>query len=982
VVVQLSRLSPKAQESRFEPAEEAAAPLVGRMRECEQLERALDLVGLRSSGVIEVTGEPGIGKSSMLGELAARAARRGFAVLVGQASPGLRHVPFGVRIEAFNEQAAKPAAERLSQVLADGARWPGAVLPGPARPGGNGRPQDGQAGQYQIYREVQRLLEELAAPGLVVVLDDMHWADEQTVELLGHLVRRSARAPVLIALAYRPRQASAQLRAATVGAISGPAPVRLRLGPLSEREAEEFIASRGSPARRRALYSESGGNPFCLDALARAADRHLPASQAVPGIGELPPALEAALLAELDALSPMARQVAKAAAVSGAQFCADCVVSSADLAESAVLSAFRELASHDLIRLTSSQLFAFRHPVVQSVVYQSANPAWRIAAHRRAAAALERLGAPATARAYHIERSADHGDLEAIEVLEDAARAVCGQAPATAAGWLQAALRLLPDIAVARPRRVIIMLALAQALGAAGQLWNCREMLHEALRLRPGLEGRRRAEAVTLCAITDRLQDRRTEGHALLRAELSGLPDQNTVAAATLQFELACNELSDGDTAGCRRWAEQALAATRGRAERPLRASLHGVMAMAAALAGDVPAAAAQLRRAVPLLDGLLDGELTERLDLAVRVGWTELLLDRPSDALGHLDRALALAQSRGQYLALPDLLVVRVMALCAVGRLAEAAVHADEAMDFALTSGSDEQRAGALAMCGWAATWTGDLKVARSAGEKAVELRASGYITALATRVVAEACLAEGDAAGCLGLIGSLGGPDLPAAAASSRVRWYELLTRAAIAGGRLDAAADWAQRAIEAAAPLGLPGRTAIARLAHAQVLAILAPRDGYELAIAAGDSLSSVGLVLDAARARLVAGAAMAASGAADLAAEELAAAQSAFSACGAARLARQTMTERRRLAAHSRRRVGQEGYGGLAALTRREREIAALVGEGLTNRAIAQRLYVTEKTIEKHLSNVFAKLNVTSRSQVAVTVVRASGAVGDC
>ena len=972
--MQLSGLSPRSARSGFEAAAEATAPLIGRKRECEELERLLDLVTLRSSGVIEVTGEPGIGKSRLLAELAARADRRGFAVLAGQAAPGHRHLPFGVRIEAVNEQAVKPAAALLSQLLLDGTQRADAV---PAEPSGNGQLTDGQLGQYLIYREVQRLLEELAAPGLLIALDDLHWGDEQTIGLLAHLVRRSARAPVLLALAYRPRQASARLRAAIAGTITGPAPVRLRLGPLSEREAKEFIAIRGGPVQRQALYTESGGSPFYLDALAAAADRQLQAAQADPGIGEIPPALEAALLAELDALSPLARQVAQAAAVSGAQFCADCVVCSGDLAESAVRTAFGELADHDLIRPVTSQLFAFRHPVVGSVVYQSANPAWRVAAHRRAAAALKRLGAPVAARAYHIERSADHGDLEAIAVLEDAAAAASDRAPATAAGWLQAALRLLPDSAAAQPRRVTIMLALAQALGAAGQLWDCREMLHETLRLNPGLAGRKRAEAVALCAITDRLQDRRGEGHALLRAELSALADRSTVSAATLQLELACTELSDGDAAGCRRWAEQAFAATRGRAERPLRASLHGLMAMAAALGGDVPTAAAQLRRAVPLLDGLLDGELTKHLDLAVRVGWSELLLDRPADALGHLDRALALAHSRGQYLALPDLLVVQVMALCAAGRLAEATARAREAMDLALLSGSSEQRAGALAMCSWAATWSGDLKVARSAGEAAVELQAGGYLTALATMVLAQARLAAGDA-DCLDLIESLGGPDLPAAAAPSRPGWYELLTRAAIAADSLDAAADWARRANAAAAPLGLAGRTAIARLAQAQLLALSVPRDAHELAIAASDSFSSVGLVLDAARARLVAGSALAAAGAAELAAEELAAAQSAFSAYGAAHLARQAMAERRRLAARSRRRGGQDAYGGLGALTRRERQIAALVGDGLTNRAIAQRLYVTEKTIEKHLSNVFGKLNATSRSQVAATVTRAGAA----
>jgi DNA-binding NarL/FixJ family response regulator len=90
---------------------------------------------------------------------------------------------------------------------------------------------------------------------------------------------------------------------------------------------------------------------------------------------------------------------------------------------------------------------------------------------------------------------------------------------------------------------------------------------------------------------------------------------------------------------------------------------------------------------------------------------------------------------------------------------------------------------------------------------------------------------------------------------------------------------------------------------------------------------------------------------------------------FAACGAVGLIRQAATDRRRLAARGPRT-------GLSTLTRREREVASLVSEGLTNGGIARRLYITEKTVEMHISHIFTKLNASSRARVAAAVASAS------
>lgn len=126
----------------------------------------------------------------------------------------------------------------------------------------------------------------------------------------------------------------------------------------------------------------------------------------------------------------------------------------------------------------------------------------------------------------------------------------------------------------------------------------------------------------------------------------------------------------------------------------------------------------------------------------------------------------------------------------------------------------------------------------------------------------------------------------------------------------------------------------------------------------------------------RARLLTGRVLAAQGETNQASAELNAVQADAAHCGARALARQAALERRRLAAWSSRTPPTPGHSNLPPLTGRQTEIAALVAEGLTNRQIARRLNITEKTVEMHLSNMFSKLRVTSRAAVASRFTRAT------
>ena len=192
----------------------------------------------------------------------------------------------------------------------------------------------------------------------------------------------------------------------------------------------------------------------------------------------MPASVALALTAELAALPDASRLVLEAAAVVGDPFEPALAAEAADVSEPDALRALDELLTRALVRPAgAARRFAFRHPVVRHAVYEGAPGGWRLAAHARAAAALERRGAGLVARAHHVEHAAQLGDEAAIDLLEGAARELQGPAPASSARFHAAALRILPDSAATRERRAAIQVALAEAQSAAGDRASARETL-------------------------------------------------------------------------------------------------------------------------------------------------------------------------------------------------------------------------------------------------------------------------------------------------------------------------------------------------------------------------------------------------------------------------------------------------------------------------------------------------------------------------
>ena len=285
-----------------------------------------------------------------------------------------------------------------------------------------------------------------------------------------------------------------------------------------------------------------------------------------------------------------------------------------------------------------------------------------------------------------------------------------------------------------------------------------------------------------------------------------------------------------------------------------------------------------------------------------------------------------------------------------------------------------------ALAVQAWVASLTGDRETSRKAARECIELLMGLMKNVASAGVASIAAAALVEIAECDGIVDlvvdRVGGPGLSMLAPSSKCQCYEILTRAELALGRLEEAEAWSQRAQAVTERVGLPIATALAHRAAAEVaLARVDLSTAVERAMSSAERAESAGARLDAARARMLAGRALAQTGERDGATTELTKALEEFVACGAKRLVDEASAELRRLGRRTRIRPTADPRGAkVFGLTARESQIAHLVSQGKTNREIAAELFVSERTVENHVAHIFAKLGVSSRTALAVTVAR--------
>ena len=381
----------------------------------------------------------------------------------------------------------------------------------------------------------------------------------------------------------------------------------------------------------------------------------------------------------------------------------------------------------------------------------------------------------------------------------------------------------------------------------------------------------------------------------------------------------------------------------------------------------------------------LSDEQLAGRIYVSFYLGLAELRLERAEEALRHANRGLEVGRLTGQGVTVTTWLGVTSHAALLKGQVADAARLGHAAIDTERLLANDWRTIWALEADALAAFWAGDSdRALASAREMATRAeRTHPFLSAPATVQLAGAEYAADDAASAHARLTALDAEPARRALDRNAAHGWELLIRSQLALGRTDDAKKTVARALSRAHAAGLPQQIATVRCAQAAVLLASGGPDraskpleeAVRLADEAGNPLLS-------ARGRALAAIALIARGDEPRGIGELTHAERTLFACGARREADAAARELRRLGQNIPRRTRPTTRrSGLAALSRRENEIAAEVASGKTNREVAAALFLSEKTVGNHLTRIFEKLDVHSRAALATLVGREAVAPAD-
>lgn len=913
---------------------------VGRAGLLRGVEELVDGGGPR---VVLLEGPAGIGKSRILQELARRLTERGATVLAGSATEFEQVLPFGAFVDMIE------AAGRAGIGFPEGA--------------GDHRQLSGLE-QIPFYRSIREAIDELDAPGgVLLVLDDVQWADEASLGLLEFLLHRPPGNLTAIITSYRTGTCPPRLTRA-LHALDEPA-THVRVPPLAQADVDEMFP--GLPSNSRRLLTEAGaGNPLYLRLLAELPVRSLGA------LGSADPLLDEAvdnllgetIRAELAGLAAEQNLVVRAAAVCGAEVGADLVAAVAQLPEDRVLDILDTLIGRGLLAARSGR-FRFTHPLLRAAAYGLSGPGWRIRAHRRAAEHLALLDAPLVLQAQHLQHSLRPGDTEARARLARAASSALASAPAASAQWFARVLEALPDTQDTERQRAKTQLLLARALLASGQLAEADEVL-EALRGRLGPD---HGETVILLAQCIRMRGRARHAYAML--EDSAARSQGS-DSGLIVIELALIDLMAGRIeSGVNRVRTLSRARgggdeTGGGHDRAVAAGCAALLALAHVGGGEIEEGGRGFDAADRAVDALSDDEFKTILEPAIPpLAWAAYLLERHDRALELLDRAIRVARAHGHIYALPHLYTVQAFCLTRQARLPEALAAAQDAEETAKAFGVTDMVPMARAVGLRCQLWMQGPDAVRDAWEEA---NSRPPVDSAWLRLSVSTTMVE---------VGFQAGFPLPADPArefelgqtrqfdpTQATRWA-YAAQVALAQGDVGRARGWAERGVATAERMDLDCQLGLACLALAEVE--LSDRNAKPAAHAARRAIEAfehAGIELQQGRALLVAAEVCALVDDMEGAGTQAAAARTLFAKVGAHWLERNAVRAGRRVAA--RRPHRREGG---PVLSERERQVAELVAQGLSNQEISGRLYLSTRTVETHVSRVLAKLGITSRSGVA-------------
>ena len=897
--------------------------IIGRDAELSVVQAFLDrpIEGLRAF-VIE--GEPGIGKSTLWLAGVAAARERSFHVLESRPAQAERTLPNVV----------------LGDVFADVAPDLVAALPAPRRRAFESAlllrdepeaPVDPRALGVAIHTIVTALADDRP---LVIAIDDDQWMDASSADTLRFALRRSAGRSVLLLLSRRIDVAPAL----ALEAVTEPVEVEhLRIGPLSVGAIQVLLRERlGSAVPRPVLlrvHEASGGNPFYAIELARARS----VDPAGDPSGPVPvPATLATLVAER--LAPLdARSRSALLLIAAHGRLPTGLLRSLEIAE-----ALEPAIAANLIE-TDGDFVRFSHALLASAIYRESLPAERRDAHRRLASVLD----DPVERGPHLAFGADGPDGDLAAALESAASVARDRGlPIAAAELADHAMRLTPAAAVDdRHRRAI---ATARALIAAGE--GSRARVIAIALVADATPGRRRAEALFLRADLE---------HPSLAITLLGEALAEAAGEPALRAAIHARLADLGRLTNGRLWAERHILASlrlaEGLDDDALRASALASLALIH-FDGAEPDALDLAERGYQLTLRLAASRRMQVVGMSV-VGHVLVWSARPEPAREWLEGRLAEWRDRDEQVR-ADLVWYLALVHVWSGDWGAAVEFAEQAREIAI--GYDVELPQHHLPQALIALHRGDLAAARDHSTLALDL-ARGQLLPAHTAIVGICAAWSGDPAAALPQFveaehaGDGRGWEEPS------LRWWRAESvEVLLQLDRIDDATrlvgDW---------------ETAAERLGRERVLAQVVRCRGL-IAAAEGDLSAAIELLEKAADRHREAGdpfgraRALLALGVVQRRARQKRAARSAlegaldaFEALGANSWAATARTELARIGG----RVRIEG------LSPSELRVAELVAEGRTNREIASILFLGERTVASHLTHVYAKLGVRSRTELA-------------
>jgi DNA-binding CsgD family transcriptional regulator len=943
--------------------------LVGRAAELERMGKLLGDAEAGQPCALLVSGDAGVGKTRLLTELAAEAARRGFTVLSGRCAELADSIPYLPLADALRAAAAGPLADVLAArpVLArllpdrEFTRLPG-DLPGLA--------------QQQLFGAVLGMLAELAAARpVLLVLEDLHWADGSTRDLVTFLSRVLRDERIALAVSYRTddMHRGHPLRPVIGELLRLPSVTAIEVGPLDPVAMAEHLtqlAGGYSTAIDRVIERAEGNAYFAEELLATSSAG-----------SELPAGLADLLVARTVDLPAATQQVLRAAAVTGRRIDDDLVMRASGLSTAEYEAAVRDAVAHQLLVPDGMAGLAFRHALLREAIYNDLLPGERTRLHARLAELLaaERADVPGAAAELALHSLASHdipGAFAAsVQAGEEAWRLA---APAEALRHFDKALSLWDR--VPEPEKVIDWgrLGFRAALSAAdaGQV---PQAVRQLRRLTDQPDARLR------CRVKERLAyflldiDQDEEAIATAAAAVEELPAdpptrERAQALATHAKALLCYS----DTGPARKRAEEAAAAASAAGASWLEADAVATLVTVSERAGLIEEAKAGGAKALELATA------TDMAGVELRV---RTLLARLNLESGDLPAASAVAHAgvhRAEEAGLSlapyglDLQYLHYLAHYADGDWDHAQQIADT-FPVRVTSVA-EARLSAMALF---------IDVARGSPRVAERLRwLEPYLaTDMLAEYIARGLVAE-DAYWSGDLEGAAAAAERTVAAAVASGDYGPQVIRPAAVG--IAALADQARLARAAGQPADklIERATALTEIARngvsstwrvAEALGVdgrgWLARAEADLYRAAGDNdparwqavVDTFGpaFVYDTARSRWRLAEALAESGDRDEAQRQWQLAAVAADSLGAARL-------RAALADLGRRaRLGDRAVRGgpLGILTSRELEVLTCLAAGLSNKEIAAELFISGKTVSVHVSNILAKLGAASRTEAA-------------